>query len=197
MAKTEPNTAPTATPAGGHDAGGNPPAPAPPPVDPAQFGPSVVRLFGTVFGAASAEAFQPAVSARATRNLLSPDVSDAGKAPKLARIYGFSHEGRYVPLQPPALFLVHGPGVDAPAEGAAGAVAVLGFVQKTETFMPGLKVWAYDLNEVTSRVDHSSGTLQDLLGAPPAGVPGTPPRRTDILSGQEGSFFGRAGRLAI
>jgi hypothetical protein len=157
------------------------------------LGPSVVRLFGAVFKSVSAEAFQPTAAAGAKVNRLAP----GDDTPLLARIYGFSHEGRYVPLQPPALFLVHGPGVEVPAGDSRKGVEILGLVQKPENFMPGLMVWAYDLTEVTSRLDHSSGTLQDLLGTPPAGVPGTAPRRTDILSGQEGSFFGRAGRLIV
>lgn len=155
------------------------------------LGPSVVRLFGTVFSTASAKAFQPRASASAKANMLAP----GDTTQMLARIYGFSHEGRFIPLQPPALFLVHGDGVEATEVSAQGAIGLLGFAQRTDEFVEGLRVWAYDLNDVTSRLDHTSGTLQDLLGGPPAGVPGATFRRTDILSGQEGNIFGRAGRL--
>ena len=88
-----------------------------------------------------------------------------------ARIYGFSYEGCYYDLAPPAIFLVHGPGTDpeeirpsvdrisrAPADADRTGIAYT-----DSSFSEDMRVWSYDRGDFTMRLDPSSGTFDDIL----------------------------------
>ena len=94
---------------------------------------------------------------------------------KFARIYGFSYEGQYFDLNPPAIFLVHGDGSDpeayrpgtmlpdarvsrAPADADRTGVAYT-----ESSFSEDIRVWSYDKSDFTMRLDPSSGTFDDVL----------------------------------
>ena len=90
--------------------------------------------------------------------------------PKLARIYGFSYEGHYYDLLRPAIFIVHGDGVDAqptanPESGNVppGTVDQSGVAAKGWDFMHDIKLWEYDRGDFSLRLDVESGTLEELL----------------------------------
>ena len=88
-----------------------------------------------------------------------------------ARIYGFSYEGCYFDLAPPAIFLVHGPGTDpeeirpdvrrisrAPADADRTGVAYT-----DSSFSEDMRVWSYDKSDFTMRLDPASGSFEDIL----------------------------------
>ena len=82
----------------------------------------------------------------------------------LARIYAFSYEGHYYDLARPALFLVHGPGVDAdPVPGTPANVDRSGVGATAKTFPGDMKVWAYDKGDFSIRLDVETGTLEQIL----------------------------------
>ncbi len=90
--------------------------------------------------------------------------------PKLARIYGFSYEGHYYDLLRPAIFIVHGDGVDAqpkaktnPGPVPPGTVDQSGVAAKGWDFMHDIKLWEYDRGDFSLRLDVESGTLEELL----------------------------------
>jgi len=84
--------------------------------------------------------------------------------PQIARIYGFSYEGHYYDLARPALFLVHGPGVDAdPVPGTPANVDRSGVGATAKTFPGDMKVWAYDKGDFSIRLDVETGTLEQIL----------------------------------
>ena len=76
--------------------------------------PSNVLLYGRAIDDLSIKpgSHEPGPSPRKGHNNFL-DKQLQGKDCKLARIYGFSYEGHYYDLAKPALFLVHGDGVDA------------------------------------------------------------------------------------
>jgi hypothetical protein len=131
----------------------------------------------------------PFVSGRANLNKnLEQQLADANAG--FARIYGFSYEGTYCDLPKPALFLVHGPGVDAETvadprsfERGGGPPPVIGGDQgKAErsarapdspsrtglaaadfSFADKLKVWSYDKADYTIRMDVETGMFEQVL----------------------------------
>ena len=92
---------------------------------------------------------------------------------RLARIYGFSYEGRYYDLAAPAIFLVHGPG--AVAERGVTAVGHekssrgpdiadrSGSGAQEHAFSEDIKVWAYDRNDFSIRMDIDTGSIEQIL----------------------------------
>ncbi len=98
---------------------------------------------------------------------------------KFARIYGFSFEGQYVDIVPPAIFLVHDDGT--PAENSAD---VSGLAFQDETFASGIMMWSYDKDDFTMRLDSSSGTFEDVLLS------------SELGGGDMGSFAGANARGA-
>ena len=106
---------------------------------------------------------------------------------RFARIYGFSFEGLYRPLQRPAIFLVHGDGDNAspPAAQIKQAAATTanisivpndafldpattpvdssGVAAKEWEFSTDIKVWEYDQADFSIRFDVSSGPLDRIL----------------------------------
>lgn len=107
--------------------------------------------------------------------------------PALARIYGYSHLGRYRPLSRPAIFLVHGPGEDATApavkvnavkgssinieivadnatlDPATTAYEKSGVAAKDWEFSTDIRVWEYDQGDYSLRLDIESGPLERIL----------------------------------
>lgn len=80
----------------------------------------------------------------------------------LARIYGYAHEGQYLPLDPPGVFLVHGPGREVdPA--LAGSIDRSGVAARDWVFEKDVRYWDYDRVNYAIRLDIVSGTLEDLL----------------------------------
>jgi hypothetical protein len=96
-------------------------------------------------------------------------------APKLARIYGFSYEGHYYDLPKPAIFLVHGDGVDAegPFPGSSTAqrrvsraptnVDRTGTAGQTGSYAEDMKVWSYDKGDFSIRLDVETGPFDQIL----------------------------------
>lgn len=106
-------------------------------------------------------------------NFLQNQLSASGA--RLARIYGFSFEGHYYDLAVPAIFLVHGPGSDpealrpgpalphgrwsrAPADADRTGVA-----NQDYSFSHDMRVWAYDKNDYSIRLDVETGTFEEIL----------------------------------
>jgi hypothetical protein len=93
-----------------------------------------------------------------------------GDDPRLARIYGFSFEGHYYDLVKPAIFLVHGPGVDANDEKpparrsrAPSDADRTGTAAQDYTFSEDMKVWSYDKGDFSIRLDIETGCLEEIL----------------------------------
>jgi hypothetical protein len=88
-------------------------------------------------------------------DLLFKQLSASGAA--LAWIFAFSYEGHYYDLPKPAIFLVHGNGTnvnDGVPAGVAGSAVTMG---------PDVRVWTYDKNDLSIRLDVETGTLADIL----------------------------------
>jgi hypothetical protein len=112
---------------------------------------------------------------RGGNNFLLEQLNRREDDPGLARIYAFSFEANFFDLQRPAIFLVHGPGMDP--EGPSRRIqGVLGDVSRTPpdigrtglgtqtgSFASGIRVWAYDRNDFTIRLDADTGTFDALL----------------------------------
>jgi hypothetical protein len=96
-----------------------------------------------------------------------------GTEVKLARIYGFGYEGHYYDLPKPAIFVVHGDGADpeaprpgapdprvarAPADADRTGVAAPG-----SSFSEDIRVWTYDKNDFSIRMDVETGPLEQIL----------------------------------
>ncbi len=77
---------------------------------------------------------------------------------KLARIYGFSFDGQYIDLVPPAIFLVHGNGTKPKKD-----LDLSGIPLTDEDFATDIMVWTYDKSDLSIRLDPLSGTLEDIL----------------------------------
>ncbi len=102
------------------------------------------------------------------RDQLDKDADDKKKRARFARIYGFSYEGHYYDLPWSALFLVHGPGVEAetgmgrysirPDDPSRTGLGVADF-----TFAENLKAWSYDKADLSMRLDVESGTFEQIL----------------------------------
>jgi hypothetical protein len=100
---------------------------------------------------------------------------DEQTTPRLARIYGFSFEGHYYDLPKPAIFLVHGPGSDPEAWRPSGALPHArvarapadadrtGVASTPSSFSEDMRVWSYDKNDHSLRLDTDSGTFEQIL----------------------------------
>ncbi len=89
-----------------------------------------------------------------------------------ARIYGFAFEGLYRVLPRPALFLVHGPGLEAgqvmsrlhlPQDAPAGSPPQAAGAGHVLPQPDGLMVWSYDKADYSIRLDIRSGMFEQLL----------------------------------
>jgi hypothetical protein len=77
---------------------------------------------------------------------------------RLARIYAFSFQNELIDLATPALFVVNGDGVDP-----QGLVGGTGLGEMLGTFGGGLKVWAYDRDDFSVRLDMTTGSFDRIL----------------------------------
>ncbi len=108
-----------------------------------------------------------------SNNFLQAQLSAPGA--RLARIYGFSYEGRYIDLTPPAIFLVHGEGRDPEAfrpdlglpnarvSRAPADADRTGMSNTGSSFSEDIRVWSYDKGDFSIRLDPMTGTFEDIL----------------------------------
>jgi hypothetical protein len=133
---------------------------------------------------------------------------------RFARIYSFSYEGHFYDMATPAIFLVHGKGIDP--DGPARTLGVLGDLSRTPgdpgrtvlgtqagSFASNLRAWAYDRADFTVRLDIETGSfdrvlLESELGAvdPSAQSAGSLARSAGSLARSAGSLVRSAGSLA-
>ena len=93
------------------------------------------------------------------------------KDSKFARIYAFSYEGGFFELPCPTLFLVHGDGEDVTPGNAPGDFAArapnsplkTGFSAADFQFANDVKVWSYDKDDYSVRMDVETGMFCQLL----------------------------------
>lgn len=128
-----------------------------------------------------------------SNNFLQGQLSAPGA--RLARIYGFSYDGQYFDVTPPAIFLVHGDGADPEAfrpshtlpnartSRAPADADRTGIAYTDSSFAEDIRVWSYDKGDFTVRLDPSSGTFDDVL-------------LSYELGGDMGSFAGANARGA-
>ena len=86
--------------------------------------------------------------------------------PGLARIYGFIASGRYVELDAPTIFLVHGEGDDI--DNLAGqeiSLVVQDFKFPHTSDDRAAKGWSYDESDFSMTLDVSTGPIADLIEA--------------------------------
>ncbi len=126
--------------------------------------PSSILMFGRILSDLTLSGSSSANSSGASFLSNQVGTSDAG----LARIYGFSFDGQYVDLAPPAIFLVHGKG-----KKPEKSVELSGIPFTDEDFASDIKVWTYDKSDISIRLDPLSGTLEDILLASELGDMGS------------------------
>ena len=162
--------------------------------------PSRVRLFGVPFLTLKL-APEDLRKYRYSNKLLQQKIlqADAG----LARVYGFSYEGRYHKLPKPYIFMVHGPGRSR-LENRPASVTNWGVDLKDFQFPDDMRVWEMDKEDMTLRIDVVSGFLSDILldpvlragselaGRQDSGGTAGPGGRQDLVSRAEMSARHRA-----
>jgi hypothetical protein len=93
---------------------------------------------------------------------------------KFARIYGFSYEGSYFDLHRPAVFLVHGDGMEVEElpslvkpgrrySRAPDTPDKTGMASYEGGFAQDIRVWSYDRADFTLRLDIESGSFDEML----------------------------------
>jgi hypothetical protein len=128
--------------------------------------------------------------------------------PKFARVFAFSYEGAFFDLQRPAIFLVHGDGIDAdtPNEAFDPNLALLnrappnvgrtGLGTQSGAFAGSVKAWAYDRADFTIRLDADTGTFDTLLLSAELGVWDASSRAAGSVARSAGSVARSAGSVA-
>ena len=106
-------------------------------------------------------------------NHLQTQLNTAVTDAQLARIYAVSYNGGFYTLAAPTIFLVHGNGVSAGAGGVPpgppgparhpGSADTTGVAAHDYDFSADMMVWTYDKNDISLRLDLSSGMLEDIL----------------------------------
>ena len=106
------------------------------------------------------------------------DATDAGEPEaKLARIYSFSYQNEIFDLLKPAIFLVHGDGVEVEKSQFLGAKVTRnsslaqraaftersGISSQGQGFARGIRTWLYDRADFTVRLDSETGTFDRVL----------------------------------
>jgi hypothetical protein len=104
---------------------------------------------------------------------IAKDFSTAADKVRIARIYAFSYEGHYYDLAKPALFMVHGKGVEAEGKVGGGGNArqarapesadKTGVAAAAKSFSEEMRVWTYDKSDLSIRLDAETGTLEQIL----------------------------------
>jgi hypothetical protein len=140
---------------------------------------------------------------------------DGRKSPdaRLARIFSFSFEGAFYELAPPAIFLVHGAGLDPddppPTNAdnkvaykrlsrAPGSSARTGLGLQIGAFSKDMRVWIYDKSDHSLRLDAETGSLEQILLSGEAhgggmGRSGGGMGRSGGVMGRSGGSMGRSG----
>lgn len=126
----------------------------------------------------------------------------------LARIYAYAFEGTLYELSRPTILMVHGSGDDPdfpPPQNAdrtveykrlarsPGASARTGLALHSASFAADLRVWLYDKNDLTMRLDADTGTLEQLLLTDPEPAGGL---LSGSLARSSGSFARSSGGMA-
>ena len=116
---------------------------------------------------------------------------------RFARIYGFSYEGYYYDLPRPAIFLVHGPGVEAEGPKLGPSVKDrrmarspsdadrTGVGDRSGNYSDDIRVWAYDKGDFSMRLDVESGPFDQILL-----------EAALVASGDETSYSGAHARIS-
>lgn len=145
-----------------------------PPNSPA---PNEHNPLGGILDDAGATPTQGGVNNHLANQLASPQI-------RLARIYCFSYEGHIYDLARPCIMLVDGPGVsvaDVRPQGSTGPLPPTGpnkasqnpvAVDATGTpvgpaptgnFADDMRMWGYDKNDISMRLDTETGPLEKIL----------------------------------
>lgn len=85
--------------------------------------------------------------------------------PGLARIYGFIASGRYVELDAPTIFLIHGDGEDIINLAGQEISLVIQDFKFPNGDESRAKGWAYDESDFSMTLDVSTGPIADLIEA--------------------------------
>jgi hypothetical protein len=91
-----------------------------------------------------------------------------------ARIFAFSFEGELFDLERPAIFLVHGLGIDpdepAPTNAdyrrlarSPGSSSKSGLGLQSTSFAEGTRAWLYDKADVSMRMEVETGSFEQIL----------------------------------
>lgn len=88
-----------------------------------------------------------------------------GLDPGLARIYGFIASGRYVELDAPTIFLVHGPGEEIDNLAGQETSLVIQDYKFPHSGPNEAKGWSYDESDFSMTLDVSTGPIADLIEA--------------------------------
>jgi hypothetical protein len=128
--------------------------------------------------------------------------------PKFARIFGFTYEGTYFDLQRPALFLVHGDGIDVDTpnlimdpnlhflDRSPAGIGRTGLGTQAGAFAADVKAWAYDRADFTIRMDVDTGTFDTLLLSAELGGWDLPSRSAGAVARSGGAVARSAGAVA-
>jgi hypothetical protein len=147
--------------------------------------PTNIKLYGRVMIDLAITAQPTPPPGLGSNKFLAQQLTAAGGAPTLARIYGFSYEGHYYDLPKPAIFLVHGVGTaagptppelahqgkDGKFSGKAvgrGSVAPgnadeSGVAAKSWDFSEDMVFWEYDKSDFSIRFDIETGPFEQIL----------------------------------
>jgi hypothetical protein len=166
--------------------------------------PSAIKLYGRVIAGLGVD-LGKAGTALGANSFLRQQLEENDA--RFARIYGFSFQGLYTPLSRPTIMLVHGDGVDAspPAaqlkQGSSKTTGVeilandatldpattpvdkSGVAAKEWEFSTDIKVWEYDRDDFSLRLDVSTGPLDRIL------------LQAEQMDGEPSYFRGRRTRL--
>lgn len=133
------------------------------------------------------------------------DETGAAKKAQLARIYAFAFEGVLCDLMRPAVFLVHGDGEDPSEEAVAAderSARQPGWSGRTGVgvlpahFSKDMRVWVYDKNDFTMRLDVDTGDFTDLLIGPEIAMRDPMAASSGMLARQSGMLARQSGMLA-
>ena len=86
-----------------------------------------------------------------------------GLEPNLARIYGYIASGRYVELDAPTIFLVHGSGEEIDNLAGQETSLVIQDYKFPHSGDNEAKGWSYDESDFSMTLDVSSGPIADLI----------------------------------
>jgi hypothetical protein len=86
--------------------------------------------------------------------------------PRLARIYAAAYEGELYFLPKPYVFLVHGPGRKVREPDLTTTIDEWGVAAKFDRFADDVRVWFYDKEDFSLRIDIISGVFNEILLEP-------------------------------